>query len=136
MKKKARHRKGKTVSKKTKSPFDKHHIFFIRREWNKGKLEVLRMHPYCIIPLHRETIHKYLHIHLACIPTPPPSIVEDVVYHLWLLEKNGAISPKDSLEKRLIVLTALFECVAQPTADALKEQLRIVREFYNKKAPP
>ena len=44
----------------------------------------------------------------------------------------GAISDKDPFEKRLIVLIALFECVAQPTADALKKQLDLVREFNTK----
>lgn len=125
----------KRRNKKTKSPFDRHHIFYIRREWSKGKLERLRMHPYCIIPLHRDTIHRYLHVHLGCIPTPPQRVVDNIVAQLESLEQSGTISQNDSLEKRLIVLTSLFECVAQPTADALKEQLRVVREFNKKKAP-
>lgn len=122
--------------KKTKTPFDKHHILYIRKEWNKGKLDKLRLHPYCVILLDRDTIHKYLHIHLACIPAPSGHVVDYVLQQLDYLEKHGSISQKDCLEKRLIVLIALFECIAQPTADALKEQLRLVREFYIKKAPP
>ena len=124
-------------SKKAKTPFDRHHIFYIRREWNKGKLDKIRLHPYSIVPLHRDTIHRYLHVHLACIPAPSSRVVDGVLQQLDMLEKYGAIGPDDCLEKRLTVLIALFECIAQPTADALKEQLRLVREFYiNKKAPP
>lgn len=121
---------------KTKDPFDRHHILYIRREWNKGKLELLRLHPYCIIPLDRDTIHRYLHIHLACIPAPSGRVVDGILEQLKYLEDHKAIGPQDSIEKRLTVLIALFECIAQPTADALKEQLRLVREFYIKKAPP
>lgn len=121
--------------KKNKNPLDRHHIFYPRKEWNQGKLDKLRLHPYCIFSLDRDTIHRYLHIHLAFIPTPSRKIIDRVIFQLNALEKRGAIGPADSLEKRLIVLTALFECSAQPTADALKEQLRLVREFY-KKAPP
>lgn len=55
------------------------------------------------------------------------------MFHLEYLEKYGAIGPDDPIEKRLTVLIALFECIEQPTADALKEQLRLVHEF--KKAP-
>lgn len=128
--------KKKVKTRKEKSPFDRHHIFYIRKEWKKGKLERLRMHPYCIILLDRDTIHRYLHVHLGCIPTPSEKIIDGVIQQLDYLSEYGAISLDDSLEKRLIVLTALFECIAQPTADALKEQLRLVREFNIKKAPP
>ena len=119
--------------KKVKTPFDRHHIFWIRKEWNKGELNKLRLHPYCIVPLDRETIHRYLHVHLACIPPPNGRIVSEVLGHLQMLENYGAIGRDDPIEKRLKVLIALFECVEQPTADALKEQLRLVYEF--KKAP-
>ena len=121
--------------KKVKTPYDRHHIFYIRKEWNKGKLDKLRLHPYCIVLLDRDTVHRYLHTHLACIPAPSGRVVDGVLEQLGYLEERGAIGPDDCLEKRLIVLTALFECIAQPTADGLKEQLRLVREFY-KKAPP
>lgn len=126
--------KTKRKKKRVKTPFDRHHILYIRKEWNKGKLELLRLHPYCIIPLHRDTIHRYLHVHLACVPAPSGKVVDEILEQLKYLEEYGAISRDDCIEKRLTVLIALFECIAQPTADALKEQLRLVREF-NKKAP-
>lgn len=122
------------AKKKAKNPFDRHHIFYIRREWNKGNLKRLRLHPYCIVYLRRETIHRYIHTHLAYIPTPMGSTINDVLFHLDYLQRYGGISDNDPIEKRLKVLIALFDCVEQPTADALKEQLRLVCEF-NKKAP-
>ena len=114
---------------KAKTPFDKHHIFYIRKEWNKGELDKLRLHPYCIVKVRRNTLHRYLHTHLAYIPAPDEHCVQDMVDCLKFLEDNKAIGPKDQLEKRLAVLISLFELVEQPTADALKEQLKIVHEF-------
>lgn len=125
----------KRKTRKPKTSFDKHHIFWIRKEWNKGALSDLRVHPYCVILLHRDTIHTFIHTHLAYIPAPSEFMAKEVIGHLEYLEKYGAISQKDPIEKRLKVLIALFECAEQPTADALKEQLRLVYEFY-KKAPP
>lgn len=52
-----------------------------------------------------------------------------------MLEQAGAISDDDNIEKRLMVLAALFDCVEQPTADAFRKQQQIAHEFYNKKPP-
>lgn len=130
-KKKKKSRKKKEV--KTKSSLDRHHIFYVRNEWNKGELEKLRMHPYCIIPMDRDGIHRYIHTHLAYIPVPKEFNVESVIFQLKCLEKHEVINQEDPIERRLAILIALFECIEQPTADALKEQLRLVHEF--KKAP-
>lgn len=129
MKKKLVHKKKK---RKPKTPYDRHHLFWMRNEWNKGELEKLRLYPYCIIEMDRDTIHRYLHNHLACIPTPKECSIERVLFQIKCLEYYGAIGPDDPIEKRLSVLIALFECSEQPTADALREQLRLVREFYKK----
>ena len=118
-----------------KTPYDKHHIFYIRSEWEKGRLDELRLHPYCVVRVDRDTLHRYIHTHLAYIPAPKERVVQEVLYHLRYLSQYGAISLNDSLEARLTVLISLFECISQPTAEALKEQLKIVREFYSKKAP-
>lgn len=123
-------------SPKVKTPYDRHHILYIRKEWNKGKLNKLRLHPYCIVPMDRDSLHRYLHVHLACIPAPSGGVADSVLMQLEFLERYGAIGQEDDVEKRITVLIALFECIAQPTADALKEQLHIIREFYIKKAPP
>lgn len=126
-------RGSRKKKKRNKSPFDRHHIFWIRSEWSKGNFNKLRLHPYCIVPMHRETIHRYIHNHLAFIPLPKSCSVEYALYQLETLEQYGVISQDDSVERRLSILIALFECADQPTADALKEQLKLIHEF--KKAP-
>lgn len=125
-------RKKRKKTKRCKNPFDKHHIFWIRKEWSKGELNKLRLHPYCIISVHRDTLHKFLHTHLACIPVPDKYIVNEVLEHLKYLEAYKAISLNDPIEKRLKVLIAIFDCVEQETADALREQLKLVYEFNKK----
>lgn len=134
MKKKKKKKSCKKKAAKTKSSLDRHHIFYIRNEWNKGELEKLRMHPYSIVFMERESIHRYIHTHLAYIPAPKEFNVHSVLFQLKCLEKHGVISTEDPIERRLAIFIALFECIEQPTADALKEQLRLVHDF--KKAPP
>ena len=121
--------KNKQKKGKPKTLFDKHHIFYIRKDWNKGDLNKLRLYPYCIAKVRRSTLHWHLHTRLAYIPAPKESYALPIISLLKMLEENGAISPKDTLEKRLAVLISIFEFVEQPTADALKEQLKIVHEF-------
>lgn len=124
-------KKKQSKNGKPKTPFDKHHIFYIRKDWNKGELDKLRLHHYCVVKVRRSTLHRYLHTHLAYIPAPNEHYATLIINHLKFLEDNKAITPKDTLEKRLGVLISLFEFVEQPTADALKEQLKIVHEFKN-----
>lgn len=57
-----------------------------------------------------------------------------VLEQLGYLEKYGAISESDPVERRLQLLASLFDCIEQPTADAFRKQLQVVREF--KKTPP
>lgn len=70
---------------------------------------------------------------MRLIPPPSQDGAKNALWHLQYLEKYGGISPNDPIEKRLMVLIALFECSEQPTCDALKKQLSIVCEY--KKGP-
>ena len=68
------------------------------------------------------------------IPAPQSSSAKSALEQLGYLEKYGSISEFDSIERRLTLLAALFDCSDQETADAFRKQLEIVREF--KKSPP
>lgn len=125
--KKKKHKKKRI--KKPSCQLDRHHILFIKKEWSRNGLGKLRLHPYCVVKIPRDSLHRYIHTHLAYIPTPRPATIQEVLYHLHYLEKAGAITMEDPIEKRLKVLVALFDCVEQPTADALEKQLNLVREF-------
>lgn len=131
-KKKARYKKRKTRKRlRTTNHYDRHHILWQRAKWNRGALRQLRDYYYCIIMLPKETLHKYIHSRVSQIPVPREIVTKDVLAHLDYLTNAGAISDNDSIEKRLKVLIALFECIEEPTATALKKQLIAVREYKN-----
>ena len=118
---------------KTMSGFDCHHLCWLRKSWDYGYSRKLRIHPYCRVFLPKDTLHQYIHRHMQYVPVPSAEATKCALEQLALLTKYGAIHEDDPIEKRLTVLTALFECIEQPTANGFREQLRIVREF--KKAP-
>lgn len=82
----------------------------------------------------KTTLHRFIHENMTHIPVPSELAAKGALEQLRYLEKYGAISDDDPIEKRLGLLAALFDCVAQPTADGFREQLAIVRKFYEK--PP
>lgn len=124
----SRQRQRQTL-RANKNAKDKHHIFYTRNKWSHGPSCRLRLYPYCIVLIDKYTLHKYIHEHLTYIPTPRCSSIREVLYQLEQLREYGAISLNDPIEKRLQVLIALFECVEQPTANALKKQLKLVHDI-------
>ena len=115
------------------SEYDTHHIFFTRVGYNGPFANKLRTYWYCIVEIPKGTLHHMIHEKVRYVPVPRNSTISDVLEELAKLESYDAIGPDDSIEKRLKVLISLFDCVDQPTADALKKQLEIVTG-YNK--PP
>lgn len=105
---------------------DRHHILYQRRHYT-GVLSDLRNYEYCVVSIPKNTLHRQIHEYLGDIPAPRPASAREALWQLRVLYRYGGISDTDDIEKRLLVLISLFECVEQPTADALKEQLSIVR---------
>ena len=79
----------------------------------------------------RQSLHSSIHHQLKSIPCPSGLGAKLAYDELRLLEKRGALSLDDSIEKRLKLLVALFECIEQPTAKAFLRQLEIVQNYYN-----
>ena len=115
---------------------DTHHILWYRRNYSKGWAKKLRDHWYCKVEIPRDTLHRQIHYEVAHIPVPRVISMKGALEQLALLERFGGISRDDSIEKRLLVLMALFDCAEPKTYKALKEQYNVVCRFYNKKAPP
>ena len=111
------------------SKFDRHHLCFIKRKWSNGPVYALRQFHYCIMLLPRTTLHRYIHENMAHIPVPSELAAKGALEQLRYLEKYGAIHDDDPIEKRLTLLAALFDCIAQPTADGFRYQLEVVRRF-------
>ena len=107
---------------------DCHHIFYQRRNWSRGALTVLRQFHYCKVYLPKNTVHRMIHVCVGNISPPKPVNADEALKQLRCLEKYGAISDSDGIEKRLKVLIALFDEVEPGTTLGLKRQLAVVRE--------
>lgn len=68
---------------------------------------------------------------VSTVPVPKAINARSALEQLRTLERYEVIHETDSIERKLEVLIALFDCAEQPTADALKKQLDIVRKFKN-----
>ena len=108
---------------------DRHHIFWYKKAYSKGWAKMLRDYWYCTVEIPRSTLHRSIHYEVAHIPVPRTISIKSALEQLTLLEKFGAIHRNDDIERRIVVLHALFDCSEQRTADALKKQLEIVRGF-------
>lgn len=128
-----RRKKKKRKQARRRSQDDCHHLCYQKRYWCKtpGTLS-LRRHHYCKVYIPRDTLHKILHNHILTVPVPKEINALGALEQLRLLERYGAISDEDNIERRLQILSALFDCVEQDTADAFREQARIAHEFYDK----
>lgn len=117
------------VPNKRPSSKDEHHLLYTRKDWSSGSAKVLRRQSYCKVLLPRD-LHEKLHAEVSSVPVPSENSIKHALDQMDYLARFKAISEKDNAEKRLSVLIALFDCIEQPTADALKKQLKIIREYY------
>lgn len=108
---------------------DEHHIFYTRVSWNQPIPNRLRTHWYCIVAVPKGTKHHAIHEKVRYVPVPRNDVILTILEQLALLEDYGAIRPDDPIEKRLNVLAGICDCIAQPTADALRKQLDVVSGF-------
>ncbi len=132
-KKKRRYKRNSKARRQNCSVMNRHHLCWTKQKWSHGALKQLRLHPYCIVSIPRDTLHHFIHARMSYIPVPEQRSAKYALMQLDILEKSGGISESDPIEKRLLILAALFDYSDQPTADAFRKQLRLVREF---KSPP
>ena len=110
--------------------YDSHHIFYTKRNWNVGYNKILRNFYYCRVSIPRDTLHHLIHTKVKSIPAPRGCNSRFVLDNLVLMTRFSTISEADSIEKRLAVLVALFDCLEPATTDALQAQLDVVRSYY------
>ena len=110
---------------------DRHHLVWYKRDYSKGWAKRLRDHWYLSVEIPRDTLHRKIHYEIAHIPVPRVVAIKGALEQLDLLEKFGGIGRDDSIEKRLMVLCALFDCCEVKTYEALKKQYKLVCGFYH-----
>lgn len=131
MSKNKKHRDNK---EKRANYCDTHHLCYPKKLWRKSYgAQQLREFYYCRVYVPKDQLHNLIHAKVLEVPVPKTVNALDALVQLKYLEKAGAISDHDTIERRLKLLAALFDCVEQPTADAFRAQLRVVQQ--NKKSP-
>ena len=128
--KKSCHKKAPAPQTKIR---DRHHLCYQRNKWSRGALSALRDYWYCKVSIPRDTLHKRIHLEVPGVPPPQDKSAKSALEQLGYLEQYGSITEFDSIERRLDVLAALFDCSDQETADAFRAQIEVVRKF--KKSP-
>lgn len=108
---------------------DTHHLCYQQKQWQRGNLRKLKDYWYCKVKINRDTLHKYIHNNLGNITPPQDSSAKAALEQLEYLAKYSAISEFDSIERRLDILAALFDCSDQQTANDFREQLRLICEL-------
>ena len=131
-KRKKRKRRRNKSWQSNRRAVDCHHIFFMRKMYKGQALHELRDYWYCRVYLPKNTVHKAIHAKIALVPAPKEVNARRALRQLQFLEQHEAISPDDNFEMRIAILSAVFDCTEQATADALREQVTIARDFYNK----
>lgn len=119
----------KTRRKPKPAGCDQHHIFYQRKKWERGTLHELRQFDYCRVTIDKN-LHELIHSKVLTVPAPRPTSAVKVLAQLKTLEGYDAIGERNTFAFRLNVLIALFDCIEPETADALRQQLDVVREFY------
>lgn len=135
-KKKKKLARKKALRRPRSSVCDMHHLCWTRRNWSSPLARSLRLHPYCIVSIPKNTLHWYIHQNMEKVPVPDQKSLAYAIKQLEMMELVEEIRPDDPIEKRLRVLANLFDtCDQRTTANAFRRQLQIVCEFSTKKAP-
>ena len=111
---------------------DKHHLLFPRHGWSSGYARALRNHWYFAAEIPRETLHAQIHQEVTHIPVPKGALLKDAYEQIIILDSYGALHKSDSIEKKLRLLLALFDCACPEMAEAINAQLDIVHRFNHK----
>ena len=111
---------------------DTHHILWPRYDWNKGWAKALRCHWYLKVEIPKYALHQQIHREVRHVPVPSAVNTKAAIFQLSELEKYGAIHPSDTIERRLLVLMAIFECCEPKTYAAIRAQYDLARKFYYK----
>ncbi|MBR3254228.1 hypothetical protein IKF88_00640 [Candidatus Saccharibacteria bacterium] len=131
-KKKRRYERHKKKHPPASSTINTHHCCFIRRKWGYGYARAIRQMSYCQVPLQKDKLHKFIHDNMHEVPVPNEAAAEAAYEQLLYLEARGVLHDDDPLERRLMILAALFDCSAQETADGFRKQLSLVQSYKNR----
>lgn len=113
---------------------DWHHCLFQKRHWHTGWAKRLREHEYCGSMIPKNTLHRFIHEGVNDVPLADGKSCRIAVEAInnWL--EAGYIHLDDPLEQKLLTLITIFNTLEPRTAEVLRKQLHIVRDY--KQRPP
>lgn len=102
---------------------DRHHIFWTRRSYSQHPWALkLRNHPYCIVLIPKNTLHREIHQNVVEVPLPSEMVCESTFKELNRLWDFGAITENDGIIKRLDLLIFIMKYAADDTVEVLQQQ--------------
>lgn len=135
-KKKRRYNRKKQKKKNVSiqsSCCDRHHIFWTRRSYSQHPWALkLRNHPYSIVLIPKNTLHREIHHNVPEVPLPKEIVCERVYNELERLWNFGAIKDTDDIIKRLDLLIFVMKYAADDTVEVLEQQRAIASRYYKK----
>lgn len=134
-KKKRRYNRKKQNKKKnvSSSCCDRHHLFWTRRSYSQHPWALkLRNHPYCIVPIPKNTLHREIHHYIPKVPLPNEQTCQSTYEQLVMLEEHGALKDSDGIIKRLDLLIFVMKYAADDTVEVLEHQRVIASRYYKK----
>lgn len=106
-----------------------HHLLWTRRNWRKGYAGKLRSYWYLKAKIPADTLHRHIHENMVGIPRPHEAICQQALEQLKELARREVIHSDDSIQNRLKLLIFILDTGDSPTANALREQLRLIENY-------
>lgn len=136
--KKKKKLKKRIKKSQVKRPFnpsvkDRHHLLWQAAHYDRGYAKMLRLHPWLIMLIPRDTLHHEIHSKIGDIPTPDIELCKAAYLELVRLEQNEQLDYGTTIEERIDWLLDRFTIDNAPrTHLALLHQKEVVHSFYKR----
>ena len=113
--------------------YNKHHILYCRKTWDKGYAKKLRDHWYLHALVPAKGLHEKIHKCLNSVPIPPHHCLVEAYKKIMELEREGGLYRRENtLVARINLLLMLWAKYpeAKATCAALKVQKAIAEDYY------
>lgn len=111
--------------------FNGHHLLWTRRNWRKGYAGKLRAFWYLKAQIPADTLHRHIHEEMVGIPKPDEILCQDALNQLKELDARKILHKTDPIDQRLKLLICLLDTGDSPTAEALRQELKIVEHYQS-----
>ena len=134
-KRKLKKRIQKSQNKRQFNPSvkDRHHLLWQAAHYNCGYAKRLRLHPWLIMLIPRDTLHHEIHCKIGDIPVPNDELCKAAYLELAQAETEGLLDYNSHAEDRIDWLLDHFTIDNAPrTYLALLHQREIIHSFYQR----